>query len=148
MKRILFVFSIVLAFASCNKASMSEDSGKYGILNMNVDVATTKAALSTEELLNSASVKIYKANHKGLVREYRYSEMPSPLYLATDVYRVDVEAGEAVKEAPELASWEQKTSSEEQDSILYFYPLYCLEEFRHMLLLLSHFSCVRLCVTP
>ena len=115
MKRILFVFSIVLAFASCNKASMSEDSGKYGILNMNVDVATTKAALSTEELLNSASVKIYKANHKGLVREYRYSEMPSPLYLATDVYRVDVEAGEAVKEAPELASWEQKSYKGSQE---------------------------------
>lgn len=110
MKRIIFISSLLLAVCACNKAEMNAPEVGYGMLSMNVNVeAQTKAALTSEELLNTASVKIYKANHKGLVRSYAYSEMPSPFYLAADTYRVDVEAGEAVKETPAVASWEQKS---------------------------------------
>lgn len=119
MKKIFVLLSIALAAVSCNKAAMSEDSGKYGVLSMNVNVeAMTKAALSSEELLNTATVKIYKANHKGLVRSYTYSDMPSPFYLAVDTYRVDVEAGEAVKTSPKAASWEQKSYKGSQEFVI------------------------------
>ena len=109
MKKITLFFCLVLAAAACNKADIKEDNG-VGVLNMKMNIEVpTKASLSPDELLNTASVKIYKANFKGLVRSYVYSEMPSPFYLAADTYRVDVEAGEAVKENPSLASWEQKS---------------------------------------
>ena len=66
-------------------------------------------AMTSEELLASASVKIYKADFSGLVRSYTYSTMPNPFYLAVDTYRVDVEAGEATKETPSAASWTEKS---------------------------------------
>lgn len=110
MKRLIFISSLMLAVCACSKTDMNSPEEGYGMLSMNVNVeAQTKAALTSEELLNTATVKIYKANHKGLVRSYAYSEMPSPFYLATDTYRVDVEAGEAVKANPAAASWEQKS---------------------------------------
>lgn len=110
MKKLFFVLSLALAVVSCNKTQTGEDVAGYGVLSMDVNLdGLTKAALSSDELLNTASVKIYKANHKGMVRSYKYSEMPSPFYLASDMYRVDVLAGEAVKETPQSASWEQKS---------------------------------------
>ena len=109
MKKTAIVLCLVLAAAACNKADVNQEAGQ-GILNLSVNIdAPTKAALSSEELLNTASVKIYKANYKGQVRSYTYADMPSPFYLATDSYRVDVEAGECVKENPAVASWEQKS---------------------------------------
>lgn len=109
MKKIAFVLCLVLATVACNKADIKEEDGQ-GILNLSVNIdAPTRAALSSEELLNTASVKIYKANYKGQVRSYTYAQMPSPFYLATDNYRVDVEAGECVKDNPAVASWEQKS---------------------------------------
>lgn len=109
MKKIAIALGLVLAAVSCNKAELNEEQG-VGVLNMSVSVdAQTKAALTSDELLNTASVKIYKANFKGQVREYIYSNMPTPFYLAADTYRVDVQAGEIVKENPALASWEQKS---------------------------------------
>ena len=109
MKKIAFVLCLVLATVACNKADIKEEDGQ-GILNLSVNIdAPTKAALSSEELLNTASVKIYKANYKGQVRSYTYAQMPSPFYLATDNYRVDIEAGECVKDNPAVASWEQKS---------------------------------------
>ena len=110
MKKIIFATGLLLAVCACSKTEMNAPEEGYGMLSVNVSVeAQTKAALTSEELLNTASVKIYKANHKGMVRSYTYSEMPSPFYLAADTYRVDVEAGEAVKENPAAASWEQKS---------------------------------------
>ena len=76
---------------------------------MDMKISEQTKAMTSEELLASASVKIYKANFKGQVREYIYSNMPTPFYLAADTYRVDVQAGEIVKENPALASWEQKS---------------------------------------
>ena len=115
MKKIAIALGLVLAAVSCNKAELNEEKG-YGALNMKMSIEPqTKAALSSDELLNTASVKIYKDNFKGLVREYTYSDMPSPFYLASGNYRVDVAAGESVKENPALASWEQKSYKGSKD---------------------------------
>ena len=109
MKKIAIALGFVLAVMACNKAEVNPEEG-FGVLNVDMTIDTkTKAALSADDLLNTASVKIYKANFKGLVREYTYSDMPSPFYLAADAYRVDVEAGEMVKADPALASWDQKS---------------------------------------
>ena len=115
MKKIFIALSLVLAAVSCNKADINEEKGT-GALKMSMSIeAQTKAGMSDDDRLNTASVKIYKANFKGLVREYTYSDMPSPLYLAADAYRVDVLAGEIVKENPALASWEQKSYKGSQE---------------------------------
>ena len=65
--------------------------------------------MSDWDLLNTASVKIYKADFSGLVRSYTYNNMPSPFYLSADTYRVDVVAGEAASETPAPASFENKS---------------------------------------
>lgn len=111
MKKIFAYISIcALAVVSCSKAEMKESNDGLGILNVDMDVAAlTKAALSTDELKNTATVNIYNADKSGLVRSYVYAEMPSPFYLAAGDYRVDIEAGESVKANPAPASWEQKS---------------------------------------
>ena len=115
MKKIALILGLVVAAISCNKAELNEENG-VGVLNMKMSIeAQTKAALSSEDLLNTSSVKIYKDNYKGLVREYTYAQMPSPFYLAAGSYRVDVAAGEMVKENPALASWEQKSYKGSKD---------------------------------
>ena len=76
---------------------------------MQMRISQQTKTMTQEELLASASVKIYKADFSGLVRSYTYSTMPSPFYLAADTYRVDVEAGESVSANPSVASWENKS---------------------------------------
>lgn len=80
-----------------------------GTLTLAVDVPQTKAAMSADALLQSATVKIYYADFSGLVRSYTYATAPEKIWLPANEYRVDVEAGEAVKTAPAVASWEQKS---------------------------------------
>lgn len=107
MKKITIIgFAALSLLASCAK-NEPEERGEGG-LTLNVQTLT-RAAMSSDELLAGASVKIYKADFSGLVRSYRYSEMPSTLYLPADAYRVDVSAGETAKENPAAASWEQKS---------------------------------------
>ena len=114
MKKILSyaVLCLAISVASCNKAEIDEKDSGFGILSMNmsVDAPLTKASMSQDELLKTASVKIYR-DKKGLVRSYTMETMPSPLYLAAGNYnyRVDVEAGEVVKQNPAKASFEQKS---------------------------------------
>lgn len=112
------IFSFVLgamcasmAVVSCNKdIKVSEPKGEGALyLGVNMDAVATKAAMSSDELLANASVRIYMADFSGMVRQYKYSEAPSVVYLPEDSYRVDVIAGEAAKENPALASWEQKS---------------------------------------
>lgn len=69
----------------------------------------TKAAMSPEELDQTALVNIYKADFTGLVRSYRKSEITGNIYLPADEYRVDVKGGEMAKENPAKLSWEQKS---------------------------------------
>ena len=111
MKKILTFIILGLGFAaaSCTKADVSESKGE-GMLSVDMSIASqTRAAVGEDELLNTAVVNIYKADFSGLVRSYTYSDIPSPMYLAADKYRVDVLAGEAVAATPEGASWDSKS---------------------------------------
>lgn len=111
MNLILPALSAALLAASCSKTEVCPENTEKGegAVTLGVTIPLTKAALSSEDLLSSAKVKIYMADFSGLVREYLYSEAPETIYLPADEYRVDVVAGEAAKEAPAAASWEQKS---------------------------------------
>ena len=110
MKKILTFMTICLALAvSCSKAELKEKEAGMGVLSMDMSLSDQTKAMSQDELLSSAQVKIYKADFSGLVRSYTYNNMPSPFYLAADAYRVDVVAGEAAKETPAAASFENKS---------------------------------------
>lgn len=110
MKKILTFMTICLALAvSCTKAELKEKEAGMGVLSMDMSLSDQTKAMSQDELLSSALVKIYKADFSGLVRSYTYGNMPSPFYLAADAYRVDVVAGEAAKETPAAASFENKS---------------------------------------
>lgn len=98
----------VLALFSCSKV---ENKSGEGRLNLGVAFTETKAAMGTEDLLNTARVSIYYADFSGLVRSYKYSEAPQEIWLPANEYRVDVTAGEAAKDAPAPASWEHKSYS-------------------------------------
>ena len=110
MRKFISIISmgLVLCAASCTKQEVSQEQG-MGMLSMDMSVAAQTRALSEYELFNTAKVNIYKADYSGLVRSYAYSEIPSPLYLAADKYRVDVIAGEAVAQTPAIASWDSKS---------------------------------------
>ena len=110
MRKFISIISmgLVLCAASCTKQEVSQEQG-MGMLSMDMSVAAQTRALSEYELFNTAKVNIYKADYSGLVRSYAYSEIPSPLYLAADKYRVDVIAGEAVATTPAIASWDSKS---------------------------------------
>ena len=111
MKKILTYITFCLALAvSCNKAELDQNAAGTGVLSMEMKLSEQTKAMTADELLAGASVKIYKADFSGLVRSYSYSTMPNPFYLAVDTYRVDVEAGEATKENPSAASWTDRSS--------------------------------------
>ena len=105
--RVFYAIAMLAALTACNKPSENFSEGE-GALTLRIG-GMTKAAMSSDELLNSSLVKIYKADFSGLVRSYVYSEMPATLYLPADSYRIDVTAGELSKETPTAASWEQKS---------------------------------------
>ena len=111
MKKILtLACGLLLAAVSCNKNVISGTSEGMGVLSIDMSFSgETRAALSEDQILQTAKVNIYKADFSGLVRSYTYSAMPSPMYLAADSYRVDVIAGEAVAETPAVASWENRS---------------------------------------
>ena len=111
MKKILtLACGLLLAAVSCNKNVINGTSEGMGVLSIDMSFSgETRAALSDDQILQTAKVNIYKADFSGLVRSYTYSAMPSPMYLAADSYRVDVIAGEAVAETPAVASWENRS---------------------------------------
>ena len=115
MRRIITYVSILTAVlaVSCSKTEIRYDKS-MGMLSMDVKSQQTKSD-SDEALYSSAVVNIYKSDFSGLVRTYRYTEMPSPFYLKADSYRVDVEAGEAVLSNPALASWDRKSYKGSQE---------------------------------
>ena len=109
MKRLGFIL-LALLMLSC--AKQAPEKGGYGTLSLSVRVPEgqgTKAVLSPEALLASARVNIYYADFSGLVRTYRYDQAPETIYLPAGDYRVDVEAGEMVKESPVNPSAEQRS---------------------------------------
>lgn len=103
-----YFIAVVAAIAaiSCNRV---EDTRGEGCLSLGVDLPETKAALSADDLLATAKVNIYYADFSGLVRSYSYAETPEKIWLPANDYRVDVLAGESVKDSPAAASWEQKS---------------------------------------
>ena len=109
MKRIITIVAAALSVAAVSCTKVNDAEKGVGALSVNMKLSQQTKAMSQEELLASASVKIYKADFSGLVRSYTYSTMPSPFYLTADVYRVDVEAGESVSATPSAASWENKS---------------------------------------
>ena len=118
MKKQIILLAFALAAVSCDIAEIGERrSAGEGTLSVEVMTsdALTKAAMTQSELLNSATVKIYMADFSGMVRSYTYADAPSTIYLPADSYRVDVEAGEAVKSSPAAASWEQKSYKGSQE---------------------------------
>ena len=92
---------------SCQKQQTTPEG--EGALILSVSTDGTKAAMTSDELLANADIRIYKDDFSGMVRHYRYSEIPQKIYLPAGGYRIDVLAGEAAKETPSYASWEQKS---------------------------------------
>lgn len=110
MKKILTIASVgLLVAASCAKTEIKENNDGMGMLSVDMSIASQTRAYTTDDLYNSAVVNIYKADYSGLVRSYAYNDIPSPLYLVADSYRVDVLAGEATAANPVAASWENKS---------------------------------------
>lgn len=100
---------LTAALGACARYDVTTAGKGAFSLDVKMGEPATKAAMSQEDLLSSAKVSIYKGDFSGKVREYAYSQMPEAIYLPADEYRVDVTAGELVKETPALASWEQKS---------------------------------------
>ena len=108
MKKTFASISIAAAaLLSCQKQHIAP-AGEGG-LSLSVSTDGTKAATTSDELLANADIRIYKDDFSGMVRHYRYSEIPQKIYLPAGGYRIDVLAGEAAKETPSYASWEQKS---------------------------------------
>lgn len=109
MKKIFYI-AVVAGFtmfaASCSKDTTL--TGGEGELHLGVNIAaTSRAAMTEDQLRNTASVKIYNGDFTGMVRQYVYGSMPETLYLPENSYRVDIVAGRAVTDS--LPSWEQKS---------------------------------------
>ena len=95
MKKIIAFTLILAALVSCTKEIAG---GGEGSVSLDVSIqSSTKAAMTSDELLSTSLVKIYKADFSGLVRDYVYASMPQTLWLPVDEYRVDVLAGELSK---------------------------------------------------
>ena len=110
MRKIFAIVSLGLLMAvSCAKNEMADADKGVGMLCVDMNIEPQTRAYSESDLYNSAVVNIYKADFSGLVRSYSYNNIPSPLYLVADSYRVDVLAGEAVAANPVAASWENKS---------------------------------------
>ena len=111
MKRIVLFITLCILSISCVETEILQSSSEMGALRMDMSLGTqTRAESSAEdEILKNAVVNIYKADFSGLVRSYMYSDIPETIYLAADEYRVDVKAGECVKNSPAVASWDSKS---------------------------------------
>ena len=99
----ILLSAAILTLAACDSTLQEKGMGKLS-LEVAIGNETTRAAMSEDEVISSAMVKIYKADFSGLVRQYLKSEMPSSLYLPEDSYRIDVEAGEIANDSPAKAS--------------------------------------------
>ncbi|MBO4264057.1 MAG: DUF4493 domain-containing protein [Bacteroidales bacterium] len=101
MKKLLYIGALACLFAACKPQTGD------AVLHLGVGFEAGKAAMSADELLSSARVNIYYADYSGLVKSYRYGEMPESVYLPASTYRIDVAAGESIREQPRRANWEQ-----------------------------------------
>lgn len=108
MKKTFAIITIAAAaLVACQKQQTTPEG--EGALVLSVSTGETRAAMTPDELLANADIRIYKDDFSGMVRHYKYSELPQKIYLPAGGYRIDVLAGEAAKETPAYASWEQKS---------------------------------------
>jgi len=113
MKKNLIIISMIAVAAlsaACSRISPEKAENGVGAISLQLGIDEgTKAGMTADELLANSLVNIYKGDFSGLVRSYKYSEVPSVIYLPADSYRVDVLAGELAKDSPATASWDQKS---------------------------------------
>lgn len=100
---------------SCAKTPFRAQDGGWLNLGVCVEKDGVKSAMDAEELLAGARVDIYYADFSGKVRSYRYGQAPETIYLAAGEYRVDVSAGEMVRDEAANPSREQKSYAGSQN---------------------------------
>lgn len=109
MKRIILLLAAMACFCSCERAHM-EEASLQGSGTVRTRLAIERSAgVNAEQLLQGSVIKIYNGDFSGMIRQYKYPEMPSEIILNSGSYRMTVEAGEIVKENPDSASWNLKS---------------------------------------
>lgn len=125
--KLIIPLAAAMVAAACTK--YADNDASTGAFSLRIVVpdgterqtaATTPAhaatrAMSQDELLNTAAIKIYKGDFSGLIREFVYSEMSGPIYLPAESYRIDIYAGEAAKAQPKTATFDQKSYKGSQE---------------------------------
>lgn len=118
MKKYVYIIvgiASMLMAVSCQKDAFDASSAGEGGFSLALsmtdsETVATRAAMTNDEAIANANVKIYKPLYAGLIREYTYNAMPEVVYLPTgEGYRVDVVAGEAALSSPRKANFEQKS---------------------------------------
>ena len=104
MKRLFTIISLIAAvfMAGCSHDEYVPD-GSFSV-KAGISQTETKAGATEAQLLAGAKINLYYADFSGLVRSYKYSELPEVIWLPGNSYRVDVIAGEAAKDSPTKAS--------------------------------------------
>ena len=80
MKKTFAIITIAAAaLLSCQKQQTTPEG--EGALILSVSTGETRAAMTSDELLANADIRIYKDDFSGMVRHYKYSELPQRIYL-------------------------------------------------------------------
>lgn len=111
---IILVAGVLLSAVSCASDDALQGTTREGAVKFKIGVEDQLMTRATDsEITADAKVMIYKPEYEGLIREYKYSDMPETIYLPVPKgdlkYRVDVYAGERVKDTPAKASWNSKS---------------------------------------
>ena len=105
---------VLFSAVSCASDNAMQGAAHEGAVKFKIGVEDQLMTRATnDEIIADAKVMIYKPAFEGLIREYKYSELPEYVYLpattGTDKYRIDVYVGERVKDTPALASFDSKS---------------------------------------
>lgn len=105
---------VLFSAVSCASDNAMQGAAHEGAVKFKIGVEDQLMTRATnDEIIADAKVMIYKPAFEGLIREYKYSELPEYVYLpattGTDKYRIDVYVGERVKDTPTLASFDSKS---------------------------------------
>lgn len=105
---------VLFSAVSCASDNAMQGAAHEGAVKFKIGVEDQLMTRATnDEIIADAKVMIYKPAFEGLIREYKYSELPEYVYLpattGTDKYRIDVYVGERVKDTPTMASFDSKS---------------------------------------
>ena len=111
---IIAMAGVLFSAVSCASDDAMQGAAHEGAVKFKIGVEDQLMTRATnDEIIADAKVMIYKPAFEGLIREYKYSELPEYVYLpattGTDKYRIDVYVGERVKDTPTLASFDSKS---------------------------------------